>query len=79
MEMSHINLPFISINTSINYKHNKGVKLAHNNVCVVARMREERKLYKVLAAKTDTTQEQRGVDGRMGSEWILGRLVGGVE
>jgi hypothetical protein len=23
--------------------------------------------------------EDRGVDGRMGSEWILGRLAGGVE
>jgi hypothetical protein len=23
--------------------------------------------------------ENQGVDGRMGSEWILGRLAGGVE
>jgi hypothetical protein len=23
--------------------------------------------------------QDRGVDGRMGSEWILGRLVGGVD
>jgi hypothetical protein len=23
--------------------------------------------------------EDQGVDGRMGSEWILGRLAGGVE
>jgi hypothetical protein len=46
----------------------------------VARMVEERIAYKVLMEKpkeTDHTEVQ-GVDGIMRSEWILGRLAGGV-
>jgi hypothetical protein len=44
-------------------------------------MGEERKLYKVLVEKPEEKKyhlEDQGVDGRMGSEWILGRLAGGV-
>jgi hypothetical protein len=37
----------------------------------VARMGEERKVYKVLV-------EDQGVGGKMGSEWILGKLAWGV-
>jgi hypothetical protein len=37
-----------------------------------ARMGEERKVY------NEVYLEDQGVDGRMGSEWILGRLAGGV-
>jgi hypothetical protein len=45
----------------------------------VARMAEERKLYKVLVGKPKgkNHSEDQGVDGRMGSEWILVRLAGG--
>jgi hypothetical protein len=45
----------------------------------VARMREERKAYKVLVVNPEGKDhsEDRGVDGTMGSEWILGRLAGG--
>jgi hypothetical protein len=44
----------------------------------VARMGEETKVYKVLVGspKVRDHLEDRGVDGRMGSEWILGRLAG---
>jgi hypothetical protein len=44
-----------------------------------ARMREERKVYKVLVGKPEgrDLSEDQGEDGRMGSEWILGRLAGG--
>jgi hypothetical protein len=35
-------------------------------------MGEERNVYRVLMGKT-------GVDGKMGSEWILGRMAGGVQ
>jgi hypothetical protein len=43
--------------------------------------REDRKLYSVWweSPKERDHSEDRGVDGRMGSEWILGRLAGGVE
>jgi hypothetical protein len=39
----------------------------------------ERKVYKVLVGKPEGTDhlEDQGVDGRMGSEWFLGRLAGG--
>jgi hypothetical protein len=47
----------------------------------MALMREERKVYKVLVGKLKERDhsEDRGVDGRMESEWILqlGSLVGG--
>jgi hypothetical protein len=33
---------------------------------------------RLLQNVEETTQDQ-GVDGRMGSEWILGRLAGSVE
>jgi hypothetical protein len=44
----------------------------------VAGTGEERKLYKVLVGKPKGKYllEDQGVDGRMGSEWILGRLAG---
>jgi hypothetical protein len=43
-------------------------------------MGEERNVYRVLmeSQKEKVHLEGQGVDGRMGSEWILGRLVGGV-
>jgi hypothetical protein len=41
----------------------------------VARMGEERKLYKVLVGKETDHSEDQGVGGKMGSEWILGRLA----
>jgi hypothetical protein len=46
----------------------------------VARMGEERKVYRVLveSRKERDLLEDRGADGRMGSEWILGRLAGWV-
>jgi hypothetical protein len=45
----------------------------------VALMREERKVCKVLDGKPKERDhsEKRGVDGRMRSKWILGRLAGG--
>jgi hypothetical protein len=45
---------------------------------LAARMGEGRKVYKVLAGnpKEGDHSEDQGVDGRMGSEWILGRLDG---
>jgi hypothetical protein len=41
-------------------------------------MGEERKVCKVLVGKPEgkDQSEDQGVDGRMGSEWILGRLAG---
>jgi hypothetical protein len=41
----------------------------------VAHTGEKRKLYKVLVGspKERDLLEDRGIDGRMGSEWILGR------
>jgi hypothetical protein len=43
-------------------------------------MEEERKVYRVLVGKPEGRDhlEDRGVDGRMGSKWTLGRLVAGV-
>jgi hypothetical protein len=45
----------------------------------VARMGEKRKLYKVLVGspRERDHSEDLTVGGRMGSEWILGRLVSG--
>jgi hypothetical protein len=43
----------------------------------VARMRDERNVYKVFGGKERVHSEDRGVDERMGSEWILGRLAAG--
>jgi hypothetical protein len=42
----------------------------------VARVRKERKVFKVLVGKPEG-KRPLGVDGRMGSEWIFGRLAGG--
>jgi hypothetical protein len=42
----------------------------------VARMGEDRKIYKVLVAKPEGKRPPRSGDGRTGSEWILGRLAG---
>jgi hypothetical protein len=38
----------------------------------------ERNVYRVLMGKPEKRDhfEDQGVDGRMGSEWILGRLAG---
>jgi hypothetical protein len=46
----------------------------------VVRMGEERKLYKVLVGNFEGNRnlEEQCVVGRMGSEWILGRLAGVV-
>jgi hypothetical protein len=46
----------------------------------VARIGEERKVYKVLAGnpKERDHLEDQGVGGKMGSEWILGRLAWGL-
>jgi hypothetical protein len=47
----------------------------------VARMGEERKVYKVLVGKPEGKRhhlEDQGVGGKMGSEWILERLAWGV-
>jgi hypothetical protein len=45
----------------------------------VACMGEGRNMYRVLVGKPEGKShlEDKGVDGRMGSKWILGRLVGG--
>jgi hypothetical protein len=45
----------------------------------VARIGEERNVYKVLVGKPMERDhsEDRGVDWRIGSKWILGRLAGG--
>jgi hypothetical protein len=45
----------------------------------VARMGEERKLYKVWVGKPEGNRhsEDRGVDGRMGLKWTLGDWLGG--
>jgi hypothetical protein len=45
----------------------------------VARMGEDRKVYKVLVGspKEEDHLEDQGVDGRMGSKWTFGRLTGG--
>jgi hypothetical protein len=45
----------------------------------VARIGEERKVYKVLVGPKERDHwEDQGVGGKMGSEWILGRLDWGV-
>jgi hypothetical protein len=46
----------------------------------VARMGEERRVYRVLVGKPEGKNhlKDQGVDGRMGSKWTLGRLVWGV-
>jgi hypothetical protein len=46
----------------------------------VARMEEERNVYRVSMGKLEGKNhlEDQCVDGRMGSEWILERLVGEV-
>jgi hypothetical protein len=46
-----------------------------------SRMVEERKVYRVSveSPKERDHSEDRDVDGRMRSEWILGRLAEGVE
>jgi hypothetical protein len=43
-------------------------------------MGEERKVYKVLVGKPEEKDhlEDQDVGGKMGSEWILGRLAWGV-
>jgi hypothetical protein len=45
----------------------------------VARMGECRNVYRVLVGKPEGKDhlKDQGVDGRMGSKWTLGRLVGG--
>jgi hypothetical protein len=51
----------------------------------MSRMGEERKVYRVLVGKPEIERqkerdhwEDQGVDGKMGSEWILWRLAGRV-
>jgi hypothetical protein len=46
----------------------------------VARMGEERNVYKVLMVNPEGKDhlKDQGIDGRTVSEWILGRLAGGV-
>jgi hypothetical protein len=46
----------------------------------VACMGEERKAYWALVEcqKERDHVEDQGIDGKMGSEWILGRVAGGV-
>jgi hypothetical protein len=46
----------------------------------VACMGEDRKVCRVLvrSPKERDDSEDRGLDGRVGSGWILGRLIGGV-
>jgi hypothetical protein len=45
----------------------------------MACMRKERKVYRVLVGKPEGKYhlKDQGIDGRMGSEWILGRMAGG--
>jgi hypothetical protein len=45
----------------------------------VARMGEGRNMYRVLVGKPEGKNhlEDQGVDGRIGSKWTLGRLIGG--
>jgi hypothetical protein len=46
----------------------------------VARVGEDKKVYKVLveSKKERDHLEDQGIGGRMGSEWILGRLAWGL-
>jgi hypothetical protein len=41
-------------------------------------MGEERKVYKVLVGKPEGKDHLEDQDGKMGSEWIFGRLAWGV-
>jgi hypothetical protein len=43
-------------------------------------MGEEKEVYKVLVEKPEERDhlEDQGVDGSMGSEWIMGRVAWGV-
>jgi hypothetical protein len=45
----------------------------------VARIGQGRKVYRVLIGKQEEKSPlgRQGRDGRMGSEWIVGRLAGG--
>jgi hypothetical protein len=45
----------------------------------MASMGEGENVYRILVGKPDgkSNLEDQGVDGRMGSKWILGRLAGG--
>jgi hypothetical protein len=45
----------------------------------VARMGEGIKVYRVLVGKPEGKNrlQNQGIDGRLGSKWSLGRLVGG--
>jgi hypothetical protein len=47
----------------------------------VARTGKGRNVYRVLVGKPEGKNylKDQGTDGRMGSEWTLGRLVGGCE
>jgi hypothetical protein len=45
----------------------------------VARMGEGRNVYRVLMVKPEVKRPLERPDGRMGSEWTLEKLVGGVE
>jgi hypothetical protein len=51
------------------------MRWAGNGAC----MGEGRNVYRVLVEKPEGKNhlKDQGVDGRMGSKWILGRLVGG--
>jgi hypothetical protein len=46
----------------------------------VARVGEGRIVYRVLVGKPEGKEhlKEQGVEGRMGSKWTLGRLVGGI-
>jgi hypothetical protein len=46
----------------------------------VARVGEGRNMYRVLVGKSEEKDhlKDKDVDGRMGSKWTLGRLVGGM-
>jgi hypothetical protein len=46
----------------------------------VARVGEGRNVYRVLVGKPEGKDQlkDQGIDGRMGSKWTLGRLVGGL-
>jgi hypothetical protein len=46
----------------------------------VAHIGEERKVYKVMVGKPGEKKQlkDQGIDGKMGSEWILRRLAEGV-
>jgi hypothetical protein len=70
------NFIFYEIRTVIRQVKSKRMRWPGN----VSRMGEERKVYKVLmeSPKEKDHLEDQGVGGKMGSEWILGRLGWGV-